>query len=165
MGNYRSISILTFFVSKLLEHADQEQIVGFASENQLLPDTQSAYQKHRSIETATSKVLSDVYEAADSGTITLLGLLDLSAAFDTVDHQILHGRLRHSFDISGTVLDWISSYLTGHTQFVRFNGQSSKTVTVTSGVSQGSVLGPILFLTYTAEVVLVVRKHSFNVHA
>ena len=127
LGNYRPISNLTF-VSKLLEHAAHEQIVGYASENQLLPDTQSAYQKHRSTETAILKVLSDVYEAADSGKLTLLDLLDLSAAFDTVDHQILLSRMRHSFGISGTGLDWIASYLTGRTQFVRFNGQSSKTV-------------------------------------
>ena len=144
LGNYRPISNLTF-VSKLLEHAAQEQIVGYASENQLLPDTQSAYQKHRSTETATLKVLSDVYEAADSGKLTLLDQLDLSAAFDTVDHQILLGRLRHSFGISGTVLDWIASHLTGRTQFVRFNGQSSKTVPVTSGVPQrfGSWADPL----------------------
>ena len=78
------ISNLTF-VSELLEHAAHEQIVGYESENQLLPDTQSAYQKHRSTETAILKVLFDVYEVADSGKLTLLGLLDLSAAFDTVD--------------------------------------------------------------------------------
>ena len=93
LGNYRPISNLKF-VSKLLEHAAHEQIVGYASENQLLPDTQSAYQKPRSTETAILKVLSDVYEAADSDKLTLLGLLDLSAAFDTVDHQIILSRLQ-----------------------------------------------------------------------
>ena len=99
------------------------------------------------------------------GKITLLGMLDLSAAFDTVDHQILLNRLRHSFGITGTVLRWISSYLTGRTQFVRFNGSTSRITTVTSGVPQGSVLGPVLFLMYTADVVRVIEKNGFNVHA
>ena len=113
------------FVSKLLKRVEHEQIIGYTSDNHLLPDNQSAYQKHRSTETATLKVLSDVYQAADMGKITLLGMLDLSAAFDTVDHQILLNRLQHSFGITGTVLQWISSYLTGRTQFVRFNGSTS----------------------------------------
>ena len=164
LGNYRPISNLTF-VSKLLERVAHEQITGYASTNHLLPDNQSAYQKHRSTETATLKVLSDVYQAADMGKITLLGMLDLSAAFDTVDHQILLNRLRHSFGITGTVLRWISSYLTGRTQFVRFNGSTSRITTVTSGVPQGSVLGPVLFLMYTADVVRVIEKNGFNVHA
>ena len=164
LENYHPISNLTF-VSKLLERVAHEQITGYASTNHLLPDNQSAYQKHRSAETATLKVLSDVYQAADMGKITMLGMLDLSAAFDTVDHQILLNCLRRSFGIRGTVLRWISSYLTGRTQFVRFNSSTSRITTVTSDVPQGSVLGPVLFLMYTADVVRVIEKNGFNVHA
>ena len=87
LGNYRPISNLTF-LSKLLERAAYEQIVGYMECHHLLPPLQSAYQKHRSTETATIKVMSDIYRAADAGLVMLLGLLDLSAAFDTVDHVI-----------------------------------------------------------------------------
>ena len=97
------------------------------------------------------------------GKITLLGMLDLSA-FDTVDHQIFFNRLQHSFGITGTVLQWISSYLTGRTQFVRFNSSTSRTIAVTSGVPQGLVLEPVLFLMNTADVVHV-TENGFNVHA
>ena len=88
LSNYRPISNLTF-LSKLLERAVYEQIIGYFDSHHLLPETQSAYRKNRSTETATIKVMSDAYQAADAGLVTLLGLLDLSAVFDTVDHQIL----------------------------------------------------------------------------
>ena len=152
LGNYRPISNLTF-LSELLERAAYEQIIEYLDSNHLLPEMQSAYRKNRSTETATIKVMSDAYQAADAGLVTLLGLLDLSAAFDTVDHQILLTRLEHDYGIIGQIIEWIQSYLTGHTQFVRFNGTTSRTMTVTSGVPQGSVLGPFLFIAYSAEVI------------
>ena len=162
LSNYRPISNLTF-LSKLLERAAYEQIVGYLDRFQLLPELQSAYRNYRSTETATIKVMSDVYEAEDAGSVALLGLLDLSAAFDTVDHRILQDRLAHDYGIRGVVIQWIESYLTRRSQFVRYNGVTSNTVPITSGVPQGSV--SILFISYSAEVVAIVQHLGFKVHA
>jgi len=111
------------------------------------------------------KVLSDAYVAADAGRVTLFSLLDLSAAFDTVDHQILVERLRRTYGLSSRALDWISSYLSGRTQFVRYNGETSQVMPVTSGVPQGSVLGPVHFILYAPDVIKLVEDAGFSVHA
>jgi hypothetical protein len=110
------------------------------------------------------KVLSDIYMAADSGQITLLGLLDLNAAFDCVDHGILVDRLRHNFGIDGRALNWIRSYLTGRTEYTRFNGSVSAICDVIAGVPQGSVLGPKLFIMYSADVIGIVKRHGLGAH-
>ena len=86
----------------------------------MMPPLQSAYRSHHSTETALIKVLSDIFDAADLGKVSLLGLLDLSAAFDTVDHDILLWRLQNSFGIDGMALQWINSFLTNRTQAVAF---------------------------------------------
>jgi hypothetical protein len=162
-GNYRPISNLTF-LSKLLERCVNKQLNEYLDTNNLLPDNQSAYRQHRSTETAMIKVLSDVYRAADGGQITLLGLLDLSAAFDCVDHEILVGRLHHNYGIGGQALNWIRSYLTGRTEYTRFNGAVSATCDVIAGVPQGSVLGPKFFIMYSADAIGIVERHGLRAH-
>jgi len=84
--------------------------------------------------------------AADDRKVTLLSLLDMSAAFDCVDHLILLDRLRVAVGIGGTAFDWIRSFLSGRTQQVVYGGEQSVTSAVLFGVPQGSVLGPLLYV-------------------
>ena len=100
------------------------------------------------------KVLSDVLTAIDEKKVTLLALLDLSAAFDCVcvDHDILLSKLQSRFGLDGSVLAWIRSFLSDRTQRVCFGGRLSAEIALIFGVPQGSVLGPLLFLLYTAEL-------------
>ena len=113
--NYRPISNLTV-LSKLLERLVAKQLLDYLTTSRLLPDLQSAYRAYHSTEKAVLKVLSDILLAVDKGDLAMLTLLDLSAAFDTVDHTILLRRLRTSYGLRGSVHDWFSSYLRDRTQ-------------------------------------------------
>ena len=106
---------------------------------------------------------SDFTDAIDRGEITLLGLIDLSSAFDTVDHSISLKRLELTHGIKGTALRWFTSYLTDHEQSVVINDSKSPAHQLTRGVPLGSVLGPVLFSLYTTEIQDII--HSFNLHA
>ena len=118
-----------------------------------------------STETAVLKVVTDVLTAMDRGQITLLGMFDLSAAFDTVDHAILLRRLEVSFGIRGVALNWFASYLSGRSQQVSVHGMLALSTLLEYGVPQGSVLGPIFFLMYTADLVGLVRSFGLFAHA
>ena len=98
------------------------------------------------------------------GDKVILLLLDLSAAFDTVNHSLLLSRLKNSFGITGTVLQWFHSYLSGRSQFIGINDTKSSVRDLTVGVQQGSVLGPILYLLYTAPLAEIVRSHGLDYH-
>jgi len=130
----------------------------------LLPGFQSAYRAYHSTETAVSKVLTDILLAIDSGDLSALVLLDLSAAIDTVDHDILIQRLRTSYGLSGMVLHWFQSYLDGRRQYVRTGSSASFPTLILCGVPQGSFLGPILFLLYTADVIPLIQSHGLCPH-
>ena len=151
-------------VHYLLERAVNVQLLHHLQLNGLLPEHQSAYRKSRSTESALLKVTSDALKAADEGKVTLLGMLYLSAAFDCVDHQIFLKRLTLSFGIVDVAVCWISSYLTERCQKVRYNGSVSEMNCVTYGVPQGSVLGPLFFLIYTADVFHMADRHGFRIH-
>ena len=92
------------FIAKIVEKLACHQLVAFFERLTLLPSLQSAYRKNHSTETAVLKVITDVLRAADRGEVSLLCMLDLSAAFDTVDHDILIERLRQSFGVQGLAL-------------------------------------------------------------
>jgi len=89
----------------------------------------------------------------------------LSAVFDSVDHDTLLQRLYKSYGLQGPVLDWFASYLRGRVQHIRLSATSSTLSEVLFGVPQGSVLGPILFLLYTADLLQLVKRHQLTPHA
>ena len=157
VSNYRPVSNLSY-VSKLVERAAVRQLVDYLESNGLMPRLQSAYRRHHSTETALLKVWSDILMAADNQQVTLLALLDLSAAFDCVDHDILLSRLHFVYGISGAVLSWIRSFLSNRTQRVSFGGGLSEVIALLFGVPQGSVIGPLLFLLYVAEVFNIIES-------
>jgi len=130
-----------------------------------MPDRQSAYRAHHSTETAILRVLSDILLALDSGDIAVLTLIDLSAAFDSVYHVTLLQRLQISYGLGRSIIAWFASYLQNRNPYVRLSATRSTELAVLYGVPQGSVLGPILFLLYTADLLQLLRRHQLHPHA
>ena len=150
LKNYRPVSNLPFF-SKVLERVVLHQLLEHLAANGLLEPFQSAYRKGHSTETALLHVVNDLLQAADIGHVSILSLLDFSAAFDTIDHSIMCTKLE-DFGCVGLVGKWFESYLTGRTQCVVIDDKCSKTTKLDYGVPQGSVLGPVLFTIYTSTL-------------
>ena len=159
MKNYRPVSNLKF-LSKIVESAIIKQFTLHLNVNNLQDPNQSAYKSFHSTETLLTKIHNDIMLNGNNGDITLLVLLDLSAAFDTIDHDILVQRLEHKYGIKGTALNWFRSYLSDRTQSVVIEDTNSEKKYLKYGVPQGSKLGPILFNSYIAPVSEIAHNHN-----
>ncbi|XP_061759223.1 probable RNA-directed DNA polymerase from transposon BS isoform X1 [Nerophis ophidion] len=163
MVNYRPVSHLPF-ISKILEKIVAEQLNEHLAFNNLCETFQSGFRANHSTETALAKLTNDLLLTMDSDASSMLLLLDLSAAFDTVDHNILLERIKIRIGISDSALSWFNSYLTDRMQCVSYNSVTSDYVKVTCGVPQGSVLGPVLFSIYMLPLGDVIRKYGISFH-
>ena len=144
LSNYRPVSNLPF-ISKIMEKVVNTRVEQHLLENNLHDPLQYAYRKPHSTEIALIKIQHDTVQALDSGRVAALVLLDLSAAFDTIDHAILLERLTETHGISDDALLWMASYLCQRCQQVIIGEDASIDVTLGYGVPQGSVLGPKLY--------------------
>ena len=161
--NFRPISNLGF-LSKVVEKYVAKQLIDYLDANGLNVSYQSAYRKLDSTETALIRVHNDIAIVSDQKRSVILLILDLSAAFDSVDHCILLSRLSRRFGVGGTALAWFRLYLGDRTQFVNTNGSTFERRVLQFGVPQGSALEPLLFSLYTSPLSDIASKRELSFH-
>uniref|UniRef100_A0A672JJR2 Reverse transcriptase domain-containing protein n=1 Tax=Salarias fasciatus TaxID=181472 RepID=A0A672JJR2_SALFA len=163
LSNFRPISHLPF-LSKLMEKLVFSQLLFHLNSNGIADKFQSGFRSRHSTESALLRVHNDILTALDSRSSVVLVLLDLTAAFDTVDHSILISRLQHTVGLQGAVLNWFSSYLSNRSFTVHINEFASSAAPLSSGVPQGSILGPILFSLYMLPLGRLISSHNIQFH-
>ena len=163
LSDFRPIINISI-ISKIMEKCVFSQIFNHLENHNLLIPNQSAYRKNHSCETALIKIYNDVLSTLDSSTNVVVALLDFSAAFDTINHEILYKKLNNHFGIRGTALKWIKSFLSERLVKVKINQSFSSGRLWKHGVPQGSVLGPLLFCLYIQEIEEIINKYGLQFH-
>ena len=150
LNNYRPISIIPV-VAKVFERIIYDQIYDYLTKNGLLSDQQSGFRSLHSTVTALLEVTNDWAYNIDKGSVNAVVFLDLKKAFDTVDHHILLSKL-YEYGVRGTSYHWFRSYLDNRKQKCFVNGSLSNSQSLTCGIPQGTILGPLLFLIYINDL-------------
>ena len=143
LDNYRPISLLSS-ISKVFEKVVFNQLSEYFKVNNLLFEGQYGFRDKHSTELATVELMDRVITALEEKRLPISIFMDLSKAFDTLDHKILLSKLQY-YGVTGTALSWFNSYLSNRSQYVEINGRSSDVNNIDTGVPQGSILGPLLF--------------------
>ena len=163
LSNYRPVANIPY-LSKIIEYDVAIELKDHMDFNNIHIHSQSGYKPNHSCETLLLRLNNDILMAMDEGKCIILLLLDLSAAFDTVDHDRLMYILFHEIGLRGHVLAWFESYLFQRRQAVGINGKLSDFLDTQYGVPQGSVLGPILFNIYVRSFIHILNQAGFNAH-